>query len=196
MVGTQTILKEIRESCKLTTTELSKRSGVHRRDIYNLEQGKRNKHYHKVLDVLAQKVDLAYIAGLVDRASTITITKQMPAEYNCHQDPHYLAKFTLGSVHKEIPEIIMRILDTGKVSPRKTPNGGVYYSYYAHCAQSYAAIFKLLPYLKIRRAKAQVLLNFRTYMDECPYGKHRKLDYDRESHLAKCEWFYQEIRRV
>lgn len=193
-----TILKEIRESCKLTTTELSKRSGVHRRDIYNLEHGKRNKHYHKVLDVLAQKVDLAYIAGLVDRASTITITKQMPAEYNCHQDPYYMAKVVVGSVHKEIPEIIMRILDTGKVSTRKVPykENTVYHSYYAHCAQAYAAVFKLLPYLKIKRAKAQVLLDFRIYMDEHPYGKHKKADYDREGHLAKCEWFYQEIRRV
>lgn len=200
-----TILKEIRESCKLSTAELSKRSGVHRRDIYNLEKGKRNKHYHRVLDALAEKVELAYIAGLVDRASCITITKLKKGATSTSKHEHYMARFIVTSVNQDIPEIIKRILVVGEVSKTKSYSTirDYHYTYYAYCDAAGKALEKLLPYLKIKRRKAEILLEFRELMSynfqqrKYLYDEHGPgYEWDQYFQNSKYEEFYQKIRSV
>lgn len=200
-----TILKEIRESCKMSTAELSRRSGVHRRDIYNLEQGKcrkdGNKKLYRVLEALSEKIELAYVAGLVDRASSITITKNKAGHTKTSKSPHYIAKFILCSIHLEICEIVRNILKIGEVSYSRNSKGNKYYQYYAHCKSAGTAIEKLLPYLKIKRAKAETLLEFRKCMEDYKLQYKTYLDSGKVSEWDQSipndvyETFYQKIRQ-
>lgn len=201
-----TILKEIRESSKLSVTELSKLSGVHRRTIYNLEtgtQGVESTNFYKIIDSLASFVDKAYIAGLVDRSSTISITKIKPFTQSPTQfHDAYVAKFLVHSIHKEIPEIIKRVLGVGKVSKRKDPKGDPYYCFYAHHKNAGEALEVILPYLKIKRKKAQILLDFREQAKlnikkrGSNLGNHKVNDWSQEEANKVYEDFYRQIREA
>lgn len=187
------ILKEIRESCKLSTSELSRLSGIHRRDIYNLETGRycKKAKFYKLVETLASKVELAYIAGLVDRCSSINIGKNKAGATNTSKHPHYIAKFIVTSIHEEIPEIIRTVLGVGETTTVKSYNGSRdhYYSYYAHNQAAGKALEKLLPYLKIKRQKAQILLDFRKEME---FNKSQR-DYLYSIHGPGYEWDQDEI---
>ena len=201
-----TIIKEIRESCKMSTAELSRRSGVHRRTIYNIETGKHkliiNKQFYRLMESPSKDVDLSYIAGLVDRTSSINITKNKAGATNTSKSPHYMARFIVGSVHPEIPEIIRAKLGIGEVSKRREPSGRIYYNYYAHCQAAGRAVEKILPFLKIKRRKAEVLLEFRKVMEEnkLQYQSYldsgRVIEWDQSIPNEQYEKYYQLISQV
>lgn len=220
------ILKDIRESTGLTDRDLSALSGVSRTSIYYLERERIKNPSPVMIDrliyELSKYVELSYIAGLVDRASSITITKNKAGHTNTSKYPHYIARFTVGSKHKEIAELVRRVLGVGsvttlyeKIDGKKVPYR---YNYYAHCVQSGQALEKLFPYLKIKREKAKILLEFRELMTKnhkahqlfyrqgLYNGNIANLDegfdlsntrgtWDQEAINLEYEKYYQEIRK-
>lgn len=200
------ILKDIRESVGLSQKKLSELSGVHRKTLYEMETNDRGcseETLNKLSKTLAQFTDLAYVAGLFDRNSVITITKNKIGTTNTQQRPHYIAKVTLSSKHKILCELVKQVLECGLVttlSPnkhRKEPR----YEFYAFSKQAELAAERLLPYLKIKREKAKVLLAFREELMSNKVTRGPSImsglgDLDWDSIGETYEAFYKRIREV
>lgn len=193
------MIKEIRESCELSRNELARKSGVHRRTLFNIETGKKkctDKYLYKLVDTLSKYVDLAYVAGLFDRASSIIITKNKAGTTNTSNHVHYVARVVFGTKHKELAELIRSIFNIGEVSYQKSSNR---YSFYAFSKSSEVVLEKLLPYLKIKRKKAEILLAFRRKMNENKLkrsGLIEKCEWDQDAANDEYEVFYQALREL
>lgn len=197
------IYKDIRESANLSQCKLSKLSGVSRATIYDIEtrgNSPRPDTLDKLAKTLSEFTDLAYVAGLFDRSSTITITRNKAGRTNTSIRPHYLARVVFNSKHRILCEIVKTILDCGNVCPvsSKTFEG---FSFYAHSKDAGKALEKLLPYLKLKRAKALVLLAFRAELMKNKRKRKESLWYFREDLdwdlIGKdYEFYYNKIREV
>lgn len=161
------VIKELRESCGLSRNKLADLMNVSDSKIYDMETGRRkakDEDLEVLGKVIAERIDLSYVAGLFDRSSIITITRTAPYKIHKHQhSPAYIARVVFNSKYKILCEIIKNVFGVGKVSTYK--NGGMY-SYYAHCEDVDNVLQKLLPYIKLKRHKVETLIEFRSFLEK------------------------------
>lgn len=94
--------------------------------------------------------DLAYIAGLFDGEGSISVSRSP----NCIKNIRVLVSVTMCD--REGPDFIGSVLG-GTVTKlkRKTKTGKDIYSWALYCKKAAAALELLLPYLKVKNAKAK-----------------------------------------
>lgn len=199
------ILTSIRETIGLSRGELAKLSGVPRSTLYDIETFNREvpeKHVDSLAKVLAEHTNIAYVAGLFDRSSSWLITRLKVGFTNTAKSEHYLSRIHFCTKHKILAETIKSIMGVGEVcwiKDYKNKNNG-HWLYYAHCKSAAVVAEKLLPYLIIKKGKAETLIEFQelrmgvkkerflTYN----YGINEYYDFD--AILDQYEVFYKRIR--
>lgn len=187
------ILKEIRESIGITQREMSNILGIPRINLYTIEKGintTNSEVLDRLLNELAYRVDINYIAGLIDRSSSIGITYNKPFWTETSHNGSYIARFVAGSIHKEIPEIIKRVLNCGKVTSNNSGRSTPYWQFYASNDDAGKALTILYPFLKIKREKAKILLEFR---DKVLKNKEKRLSQGTRS--ESYSWSQEEINK-
>jgi len=162
------LLKSLRESAGLSQRDLATAVGISRTKVFNLEQ--KSSLGENEVDLfskaLAKTIDLSYVAGLFDRASTFSITRIAPGKIHALQkSTAYIARIQFSSNHKLLVDILMSVFGTGKVCPQKYNNGTTRWIYYSHNQSVDVVLEMLIPYLKLKREKALVLQEFRQFLE-------------------------------
>jgi len=184
------IIKELRESCGLSQKKLAGLLNVSDTKIYDMETGRRkakNTDLEALGKIMAERIDLSYVAGLFDRSSIITITRTAPYKIHKYQhSPMYVSRVVFNSKHRILCEIIKNVFGVGKVSTSKNGN----HSYYAHCEDVDLVLEKLLPYIKLKRYKVETLIEFRKFLEKTrdEYRKDSWLNIVQQDKTAK-EWW-------
>jgi transcriptional regulator with XRE-family HTH domain len=167
MEAAMSILKALRESSGISQRELAKEAGVSRTAIYDTEQGKRDLPadvMDKISAVIAEKIELSYVAGLFDRRSRISILKVHPPKVRTQSrssvSPHYIARVEFSSVHPLLLEVIQKVFKCGTFyhSPKKNP---VTHGFMAWSFNAEQVLTQLLPYIKLKRPQIQKILELR-----------------------------------
>lgn len=179
MVSTGSVLKGLREAARLSQQELADKTGIDRSTISQLENDKfhlTEDRMDKLSNTLAEFTDLAYVAGLFDRASCLGITKlrvgQVYNAYGTRVSPHYRVRVNFTSKHKILVEVINRVFGVGKVCPQKNYRGGQpYYMFYAGSANAEDVLRKLLPYLRVKRSQVELILQLREIIN---FNRHNR----------------------
>ncbi len=163
------VLKGLREAAGLSQRDLAKEVGISRTKVYDLENKKDLTVQEAELfsESLAKTIDLAYVSGLFDRASIFSITRIAPGKLHDHQkSPAYVASIRFSSNHKILVDILKQVFGVGKVCPQKQTDSKIRWIYYAHNKNVDTVLEKLIPYLRLKREKALVLKEFRSFLAE------------------------------
>ncbi len=164
------LIKELRETAGLSQRELAKEIGMSRTKVYNLENDKaavlREGELERLSKAFAKNIELAYVAGLFDRASQINITRIAPFKiHDSQESPMYISRIQFHTKHEVLANVVMSVFGTGRVCPIKDKGRIKSYMFYAHCESVDKVIDLLLPYVRIKREKLLILKEFRAYLE-------------------------------
>lgn len=168
------IIKEIREGLGLSQTELAKDSGVSRSFLSEIEGNKKtfsDETADKLSTSIAKFMEISYIAGLFDRRSTIDILRitqsNKKTEWNggWTLSEGYIARVEFRSKHKILTNIVKNFFGCGSLTSTKQANGTKNYTYMAWSENAEDVLNTLLPYLKLKRKQAELVLKLREFQN-------------------------------
>ena len=109
--------------------------------------------------------DLIYLAGFIDGEGTISILRNNRSEKR-KRDIEYRPYLSVSNTNKEVLDWIVSVSGVGKVYREKVaskacknPTRG-FWKYYLMGTNAIAFANLLLPYLRIKRLQAEILLNY------------------------------------
>jgi hypothetical protein len=161
------------------------------------------------------KTDLAYIAGIVDGEAYVGIKKTTAYKCQDRVTPGYHARLQIRMVDEEAIKFISEKLG-GWYYPEKiaAPNRRRLYCYQATDARAEKILRALLPFLRIKKAVAQQVLNLRTLQADGKSHKTKIIGQRRLPHwngktvaivntksfsdeyVARCDLFYMQAKRL
>lgn len=187
------LIKALRESACLSQGQLGDLIGKSDDGVYRLESAKARitpELEESISRVIAERIELSYVAGLFDRRSVFTIYKAKPASYNCRTQNGYEVRIIFNTTHKLLVDLMVSLFGAGKVFPRKNPNGAIGWCFNAFTKDAEVVLDKLIPYLKIKRPLAELMLELRDLQNSsnCRWDKSGNQEY-----LDNCEKIYQKF---
>jgi hypothetical protein len=137
--------------------------------------------------------DLAYIAGFVDGEGTIGIYRK----YDLRKEwaPGYAERIIIVQVDQTPLKFIQEFFPKSSLSAKKQYFDNHQQSYclkYSH-TQAYTLVKAILPYLKVKRAQAQVLVEFREDIVHPDKKVSKKLPLEE---LNRREKLYQQMKEL
>lgn len=199
------IIKTLRESSNLSQSGLSKLSGVSRSFISEIESDKAGfseETFDKLSSALVKFVDLSYVAGMYDRKSSISILKVHKREEKTKDgggwvlSDGYIARVEFTTKHELLAKFLSRMFDFGTVTKSKYKYGNNEYTRYSYMCWSKNAerlLTELLPYLKLKKKQAELILELRALQGERKgrsWGAPTKHKVDEDEFSALCEYGY------
>ena len=166
------LLKSLREAANLSQQELATRTGLSRTKVYNLENRDLLNQDETDLfsKVLAETIDLSYVAGLFDRASSFLIIKVARGKIHEHQlSPTYIASISFTTNQKLLADTLREVFGVGEVcsvTQYGAQAGKSRWNYYARSHSVDIILEKMIPYLRLKRKKAILLQEFRNYLTD------------------------------
>lgn len=103
-----------------------------------------------------KKADAAWLAGVIDKGSTITIHKNRQ-----HGHDNYIGRVYITHHSKKLIREAKRICGVGKIIPFRTDLGCSYWRLQVYGSDVDTILKIVLPYLKVRKQAAQIMLSFR-----------------------------------
>lgn len=163
------VLKSLREASNLSQRDLANLAGVSRTKIFDIEQGKSSAVAlaDKINTIIAERLDLAYVAGLFDRKSSITTLKNKPDYVKRgpgrvdNPSPHYVVRVEFLSRHKLLIDIIHKVFKCGSITTIKQDGQVRYWKFMAWSKNAERVLEELYPYLRLKRQQAELLLQLR-----------------------------------
>lgn len=159
------LLKSLRESSGLSQRDLASELGVSRTKVFNVENNKSKlspELEEMIAKVIAERIEFSYIAGLFDRRCSFNIYLAKPSHYNCRIQNGYEIRISFNTKHKILTDILQAVFKNGRVLPRKgTSKVPVHWTFQAFTAEGEEVLEKLLPYLKVKRQLAEIMLELR-----------------------------------
>jgi hypothetical protein len=155
------------------------------------------------------KIDIAYIAGLVDGEAYIGIKKDGSLT-NGRVNLGYHERIQIRMVDEEAIKFIAKSLGGNYYKEKPSvANGRPLYCYQASDKIACAIITNLLPYLRIKKRVANKVLELRKLKDNPSKTKYKKMQKDRwgnmreftkyrlsESHQDKCQSLYEDCKAI
>jgi hypothetical protein len=137
--------------------------------------------------------DLAYIAGFVDGEGTIGIYRK----YDLRADwaPGYAERIIIVQVDRRPLDFIKQFFPRGSLSKKKKYHEHYRQAYalkYSH-TQAYELAKALLPYLQVKRAQAEALIEFRGQMKYVDRKTSRRLD---PAELKRREQYFIKLKEL
>ena len=110
--------------------------------------------------------ELAYIAGFVDGEGCISITKRKDKEYK--NGCSFYVNLRIVNTDLEILEWIQDILNVGGciIKRKRIGNNKQCYELKYGCLQACKGVRLLLPYIKVKKRQAKILLEFQKLKDD------------------------------
>ena len=163
------MLADLREAGGLTKDELVKVSGIPKYRINKYENGheiRREDDLERISRVIADRLQIAYIAGLFDRVSSWTIVKVLPnpSKYKGKSggmntgpinNPVYSARVRFTTKHKILASVIEAKFGVGFVTYSKLLDS---YCFFAANRKALEVAETLLPYLTLKRRQAELII--------------------------------------
>lgn len=161
------LIKALREAVGMSQPELGKEIGKSKDGVYRLETAQARitpELEDKITKAIAERIELSYIAGLIDRRCVFTIYNAKPKSYNCRTQEGFEVRIIFNTKHKILVELMQKVLKAGKVMPRKSSYKNedcIGWCFQAFTKDAEVVLDKLLPYLKIKKPLAEILLDLR-----------------------------------
>jgi hypothetical protein len=112
------------------------------------------------------KTDLAYLAGVIDSDGSITINIDRGLERKRRLAPAYQEVISCGQVNTEAVYLLKDLLGGAvRVTPARADGRRQIYMWQASCKIGADAIRTLLPFLRIKRHQAEIVLSLRAIKD-------------------------------
>jgi len=111
-----------------------------------------------------QSVKMAYWAGFIDGEGTIKLIKRRPDSKRINYS--YIPYLAVANTNKEIIEALKAYWKTGTIWHKKPfkPNHKPAFAWYASSAKAIFILRQLLPYLRVKKSQAELLIEF---YDKC-----------------------------
>lgn len=141
-------------------------------------------------------IDLAYFAGLFDGEGCIQILHYKP-QTGKRTEQHTLS-CKVNMTNKESVEQFLAFggsMCQHKAS-QKNPTWKDQWIWTVNSNKAVSFLKTLLPFLKLKRAEAQVGIEFQTTRRACAYGGKRFRSAISPMELRRREWYRQELRRL
>lgn len=165
-------------------------------EVY-FQMKKINQHVVRLVDMPGYKVDQdplkwAYIAGLMDTDGSFMIHKRM--NHNGMKNPNYVCKVSYGEIDSRPHSFIRQVFPFGSVNHKdtSTTNGGRFVWELVVKSEIVDFIERLLPYLKVKKPNAEIVLDFCRNIK--PVKKGHRFGVPPEE-LASRENCYQELQK-
>ena len=112
------------------------------------------------------EIDLAYLAGVVDSDGSITIGAENARRIASNKSPRFFEIITVRQCDKEAVYLAQELFG-GNITIGKpgSLSGRPSYDWYLYNRKACAAIRTLLPYLRIKRRQAEIVLALREVKD-------------------------------
>lgn len=130
-----------------------------------LQMKKINQHVDRAVNapgykVIDDPIKWAYVAGLMDTDGSFMIHKRM--NHNGMKNPNYVAKISYGENDSRPHNFIRSIFPFGSVTHKdsSTADGGRYVWELIVKEEMIDFISRLLPYMKVKRSNAEIVLEF------------------------------------
>lgn len=166
LVQVGSTLRSMRQSSGLTLKELAKLIKVSDKKLTAIENAKdslTDDLASKIGNIIAEKLDLAYVAGLFDRKSSITITrisqkKKSKFSYPTSENYNYIPRVVFSTKHKILVDIILKIMGVGFYTYLKASK---LHQFSAFSKNAETVLTKLYPYIKLKRPVIDEILKLR-----------------------------------
>lgn len=115
--------------------------------------------------------ELSWVAGVVEKGSTITIGRQIQ-----HGNWTYCGRLYITSRNRSVVEECRRILGVGSVGRFNPHTGRRYWRLTLYGENAATALRLVLPYLRVKREHAEVMLAFQeSEARQDQYNHYRKI---------------------
>jgi transcriptional regulator with XRE-family HTH domain len=186
------LVKNLREWSGLSQLELGSLIGKSHDGVYRLEAAKARitpELEDKITSVIAERIELSYIAGLIDRRCVFTIFKAQPKSYNPRTQTGYEIRILFNTQHKILAELIQKVTNSGRVLPRRTENR-ISWSFQAFTAEAETVLTMIQPYLKIKKPLADLMLDLREIQNE---NRNPRAKTNNKEYVNRQEEIYQKF---
>ena len=147
-----------------------------------------------------QAVLWAYLAGLIDGEGSFVIQKTSVdkiAKSSRSKTPKYLTYFSIGMVDKAPLDLIQETIGAGKVYEERVPDRrSIWRIRFAGRLKLIPFINSLLPYLMVKKERAELLLDFLTNWVTPGKKEHGYRDRVSDQELQRREEAYLKMRKL
>jgi hypothetical protein len=146
-------------------------------------------------------IDLAYLAGVIDSDGSITINiAREAARRNVKCSPTYQEVICCGQVQTEAVYLLQALFGGSiSVTPPRAVGRKPLYGWDARCKLAVIAIRALLPFLRIKRRQAEIVLQLRAIKDRGRTANSELIDghrYLTAATLSEMEALTREVRSL
>jgi hypothetical protein len=131
------------------------------------------------------KIDAAYIAGLIDGEGTVTLSRR-------HRSENRQLVVSISNTERALPEYVLNSVGAGKITAKRTyqSHHTASYTYAISNRQALALLNQTFPYLKTYKAKRSEII-LRDYIRLTPRNGH----YSAEIRQARTD-FEQQVMKI
>lgn len=178
------LLKELRAVTNTSQRELARIAGTSRTTVYDYETNQRpipEVTAEKIAKAISSRLTAAYIAGLFDAKGILTIIRVAPnrEKFGRKQGkrsntgpvttPNYSVRVRLITDSSLLANVLKQFFGAGFVSKRSETQ----YEFFAASKKAAKVLNVLIPYLVIKRERAQMLLDMQEIMETRPIRMSR-----------------------
>ncbi len=163
---TSSLYKVFREESGLTKSKVTKITGMSKGRLDKIESeidAPTMEEADILLKHYAKTINLAYIAGLIDRGCSIKILREKPRQETDSRagtvSPIHHERFEFHSVHKPLVELMLAVFKVGNISVFTSGRGGTpVYAYMAWHKNAIKALTMVRPYCRVKAQRIDCLI--------------------------------------